>query len=120
MKKKKLKNKPTYPKPLSKKLVTEFASQHHNYRPMIFWENAMVWDWADLSLDEHGESNKQLLLQRLSELESYFSDEAVADNRRSMALIVKVTIPTQREWLRICGKYGYETHLSGIEEIDYE
>lgn len=120
MKKKSNKPKISYPKPLSKRLVTEFALKNHADRPMIFWEKARVWDWVDLSLDEHGEQSHELLLERLSDLESYFSDEAVSDNKRSMAIIVKVTVPTQRDWLRICEKYGYETDLGGIDGMDYE
>ena len=120
MKTKSKNSKASYPKPLSKKLVTEFALKHHADRPMIFWEKARVWDWADLSLDEHGERIHELLLERLTELESYFSDESVTDNKRSMVIIAKVTVPTQRDWLRICEKYGYDTDIDGIEGIDYE
>lgn len=116
MKKKKQKSKSTYPKPLGKKSVLEFALKHHSERPMIFWERAKVWDWSELLRDDDGKPNKELLLQRLSELHIYFSDDAVPDNKRSMAILVKVTIPTQREWLRLCEKYGYETDVGGIDD----
>ena len=120
MKQKKRKSKPTYPKPLSKKLVTDFASKHHAVRPMIFWEKARVWDWRDLLHDDFGKPDKGLLLERLSQLHLYFSDDAVTDNKRSMVMIVKVTVPTQREWLRICEKYGYEPDLMDDESLEVE
>ena len=120
MKKKNQKSKSTYPKPLSRKLVTDFASKHHAVRPMIFWEKARVWDWRDLLTDDFGEPDKELLLQRLSELHLYFSDDAVTDNKRSMVMIVKVTVPTQRDWLRICEKYGYDSDLMEDESLEVE
>jgi len=120
MKKKSKNSKPSYPKPLNKKTVVDFAVKHHSERPMIFWEKARVWDWNDLLRDENDQPNKELLLQRLSELHIHFSDDAVKDNKRSMAILVKVTLPTQREWLRICEKYGYETDVGGIHGIDYD
>jgi len=109
MKKKSKNSKPTYPKPLSKKVVLDFALKHHQTRPMLLWENSKVWDWKDLLTDKDGQPNKELLLQRLSELHIHFSDDAVKDNKRSMAVLLKVTIPTRREYLRLCEKYGYET-----------
>ncbi len=118
MKKKKLRSKPTYPKPLSKKLVTGFAAKHHALRPMIFWEKARVWDWGDLLHDDFGKPDKELLLERLSQLHLHFSDDAVTDNKRSMVAIVKVTVPTQRDWLRICEKYGYEPDLMDDESLE--
>jgi hypothetical protein len=120
MKKTKKKSKPTYPKPLSKKLVTDFASKHHAVRPMIFWEKARVWDWRDLLTDDFGEPDKELLLERLSQLHLYFADDAVTDNKRSMVMIVKVTVPTQRDWLRICEKYGYDSDLMEDESLEAE
>lgn len=111
MKKKNKKVKLIYPKPLSKKLVTDFALKHHSERPMIFWEAAKVWDWSDLLRDDDGKPDKELLLHRLSELHIHFSDDAVKDNKRSMAIVIKVTLPTQRKWLKLCEKYGYETQL---------
>jgi hypothetical protein len=116
MRKKKQKGKPTYPRPLNKKTVVEFGVKHHSQRPMIFWEKAKVWDWSELLCDDDGKPNKELLLQRLSDLHIYFSDDAVPENKRSMAILVKVTIPTQREWLRLCEKYGYETNVGGIDD----
>lgn len=116
MKKKKQKSKSTYPKPLSKKSVVDFAVKHHSERPMIFWEKARVWDWSDLLHNDDGKPDKELLLQRLSELHIHFSDDAVPENKRSMAILVRVTIPTQREWLRLCEKYGYETNVGGIDD----
>lgn len=120
MKKKKQKSNSTYPKPLSKKSVVDFALKHHSERPMIFWERAKVWDWSDLFCDDDGKPDKELLLQRLGELHIHFSDDAVKDNKRSMVVIAKVTIPTQREWLRLCEKYGYESDIGGIDGIDYD
>jgi len=111
MKKKSKNSKPTYPKPLSKKTVVDFALKHHQTRPMLLWENSKVWDWKDLLTDKNGQPNKELLLQRLSELHIHFSDDAVKDNKRSMAVLLKVTIPTRREYLRLCEKYGYETEV---------
>ena len=118
--KNKKKSKPTYPKPLSKRLVTAFAAKHHALRPMIFWEKARVWDWRDLLHDDFGKPNRELLLERLSQLHLYFSDDAVTDNKRSMVMIVKVTVPTQRDWLRICEKYGYEPDLMDDELLEVE
>ena len=116
--KKKKNIKPKYPKPLSKKTVVDFAIKHHSERPMIFWEMAKVWDWDDLLRDENDQPNEELLLQRLSELHDHFSDDAVRDNERSMAILVKVTVPTQREFLRLCEKYGYDSELEGTVTQD--
>ena len=116
MKKKKNKNKPTYPKPLNKKTVVDFAVKHHSERPMIFWENVRIWNWYDLLLGPDGKPDKELLLQRLSELHIFFSDDGVVDNRRSIAVIAKVTIPTRREWLRLSDKYGYELEATAPSE----
>jgi len=105
--------KPQYPKPISKGAVLKFASTNYAARPMIFWEKAKIWDWHDLLRNDDGTPDKDLLLRRLSELHIHFSDDAVPDNKRSMVIVVKVTIPTQREWLRLCEKYGYDTDHVG-------
>jgi len=110
MKKKKY-IKPKYPKPLSKKTVVDFAIKHHSERPMIFWEMGKVWDWLELSRDANGNANTDLLLQRVRELNLHFFDDNIADNKRSMAFVIKATVPTQREWLRLGEKYGYDSDL---------
>ncbi len=79
-----------------------------------------MWDWRDLLHDDFGKPNRELLLERLSQLHLYFSDDAVTDNKRSMVMIVKVTVPTQRDWLRICEKYGYEPDLMDEESLEVE
>ena len=111
--KKRQTKKPSYPKPISKSAVLKFASTNHAARPMLFWEKAKIWDWRELLTDDEGTPDKLLLLERLSELHVHFSDDAVSDNKRSMVIVVKATIPTQREWLRLCEKYGYDTDHDG-------
>jgi len=109
--KKKQPKKPSYPKPIAKSAVLRFAATNHAARPMVFWEKARVWDWLELSRDENGNANTDLLLQRVRELNLHFSDDNIADNKRSTAFVIKATVPTQREWLRLCEKYGYDSDL---------
>lgn len=104
---------PLHPKPIPKRAVLKFAASRHAARPMIFWEKAKIWDWQELLNDDEGRPDKELLLKRLSELHIHFSDDDVPDNEQSMVLIVKATIPTQREWLRLCEKHGYDTGQEG-------
>jgi hypothetical protein len=82
---------------------------------MIFWEKAQLWDWAELSSDAGGEANTEVLLQNLVALNDHFHDETISSNKRSTVLIIRATVPTQREFLRLCDKHGYEADLEDLE-----
>lgn len=97
-----------YPQAISRSAVMKFAKKHHAARPMIFWEKATVWDWMELAQDEKNQANTDLLLERVSDLQRYFSNEDEPDNNRSMVIIVKALVPTRREWLKLCQKYVYD------------
>jgi hypothetical protein len=108
------------PSPISRRTVLRYAAQEHAARPMIFWEKARLWDWAELSLDVDGEANTEVLRQNLLALNDHFQDETIPSNKRSTVLIIRATVPTQREFLRLCDKYHYEIDLEALEATQNE
>jgi hypothetical protein len=107
-----------FPSPLSKRLVVQCAQQSHAVRPMVFWEMARVWDWTELAKNHNDEISKATFLVQMSQLYDHLTDESVKRNSRSMAFIAQVTVPTQREFLRLCDKYGYDTANDETEVPD--
>lgn len=105
-----------FPAPLAKRLVLKCAHESHALRPMIFWEMAKVWDWMELATDDSGRTSTDALIYNLSNLHIYFKNSEVKDNSRSVALVLKVTMPTQKEFRRLCQKYGYDPDISDTEE----
>lgn len=108
----------TFPTPLSKRLVVQCAQQSHALRPMVFWEMARVWDWTELATTKNGELSKAAFLSEMSRLYDHLTDNTIKRNSRSMAFIAHVTVPTQREFLRLCEKYGYDTANDETEMPD--
>jgi hypothetical protein len=98
-----------FPSPLSKRLVLQCAKQNHALRPMLFWEMARIWDWTELATTENGEISKAAFLSQMSQLYDHLTDDTITRNSRSMAFIAQATVPTHREFLRLCEKYGYDT-----------
>ena len=98
-----------FPPPLSKRLVNKYALQKQVGRPMLFWEMARLWDWTELAKTESGDTSKAAFLSQMSRLYDHLTDESISRNSRSMVLVAQVTTPTQREFLRLCDKYGYDT-----------
>ncbi len=107
-----------FPSPLSKRLVLQCAQQSHALRPMVFWEMARVWDWTELATTQNGELSKAAFLSEMSRLYDHLTDETIKRNSRSMAFIAQATVPTHREFLRLCEKYGYDTANDEMEVPD--
>ena len=107
-----------FPSPLSKRLVIQCAQQSHALRPMVFWEMARVWDWKELATTQNGEFSKAAFLSQMSQLYDHLTDETIKRNSRSMVFVAQATVPTQRELLRLCDKYGYDTANDETEVPD--
>jgi hypothetical protein len=107
-----------FPPPLAKRLVLQGAQQSHALRPMVFWEMTRVWDWTELATTESGETSKAAFLSQMSRLYDHLTDDTITRNSRSMAFIAQVTVPTQRELLSLCDKYGYDTANDETEVPD--
>ena len=87
---------------------------------MVFWELARVWDWKELARTEDGEFSKAAFLSQMSSLYDHLTDETIKRNSRSMVFVAQATVPTQREFLRLCDKYGYDTANDETEAPDEE
>ncbi len=107
-----------FPPPLPRRLVLQCAQQSHALRPMVFWEMARVWDWTELATTQNGELSKAAFLSEMSRLYDHLTDETIKRNSRSMAFIAQATVPTHREFLRLCEKYGYDTANDEMEVPD--
>ncbi len=107
-----------FPPPLPRRLVLQGAQQSHALRPMVFWEMARVWDWTELATTENGEISKAAFLSQMSQLYDHLTDDTITRNSRSMAFIAQATVPTHREFLRLCEKYGYDTANDETEVPD--
>jgi hypothetical protein len=96
------------PTAIPKEDVWSFAEMIESEGPMIFWETVTMWDWMELSGGDPETPDKELLLHNLARLHDHFTDESIEDNERSMAVILKVTLPTENEKRRLQQKYGYD------------
>ncbi len=67
-----------------------------------------MWDWKELATIQNGELSKVAFLSEMGRLYDHLTDDTIKRNSRSMAFIAHVTVPTQREFLRLCEKYGYD------------
>lgn len=97
----------SYPKPLSKRQVLKFALHQHSPRPMVFWEMARVWDGMELATDDCGGVSKEAFLRNASTLYDYLSDDQSRLNGNCAVLVVQARVPTNKEYIRLCEKYGY-------------
>jgi hypothetical protein len=109
-----------FPSTLSKRLVLQCAQNNHALRPMLFWEMARIWDWTELAKNHSDEISKATFLVQMSELYDHLTDETIKRISRSMVFVAQATVPTQREFLRLCDKHGYETTNDETEVPDEE
>ncbi len=75
---------------------------------MVFWEMARLWDLTDLAKTNDGKIGKAAFLSQMSRLYDHLTDETIKRNTRSTVFVAQATVPTQREFLRLCEKYGYD------------
>ncbi len=101
------------PTEIPKEDAFRFAGMIESEGPMIFWETVTMWDWMELSGDSDT-PDKELLLHNLARLHDHFTDDSISDNERSMAVILKVTLPTESEKRRLQAKYGYESPWGSV------
>jgi hypothetical protein len=109
-KRKKKKPVQNFPQPIPKKDVLKGASEVYSKRPMLLWENSRVWDIRDLATGGDGKLNKEKFLHEMSALWDHLTDESRNRNSKSMNIWLQTKLPTQREHLRQCEKYGYEPY----------
>ncbi len=103
------------PTAIPKEDVLSFAELIESEGPMIFWETVTMWDWMELSGDSDT-PDKELLLHNLARLHDHFTDDSTEDNKRSMAVILKVTLPTEGAKQRLQQKYGYDESPWGDQQ----
>ncbi len=101
------------PTEIPKEDVLRFAEMIESEGPMIFWENSQLWCWMEMA-GGTDLPDKETLLRNISNLHDHFTDDSIEDNERSMAVILKVTLPTEGEKQRLQQKYGYESPWGSV------
>jgi hypothetical protein len=72
-----------------------------------------MWDWMEMA-GGTDLPDKETLLQNISNLHDHFTDVSIEDNQQAMAVILKVTLPTEGEKQFLQLKYGYESPWGSV------